>query len=385
MKGIVSYIKEYGKYTLQEMPLNEVDTLILSQLSYLKFDSMVPSPTANQPSVTLKSILKHEAYEELYADKRYEKVNRSLFQAAASSKRFGNLKLNNYISLLDEDWELQFSAMTFLFEDGLVYVAFRGTDENMVGWKEDFNMAYMCPIPAQEKAVQYLNLVGEHIARDFVVGGHSKGGNLAVYGAMMCKKTTQSRICAIYSHDGPGFLPQILQKPEFSMIHDRIHKLIPRSSVVGMMLQTQENYEVVECRKFGILQHDPFNWIVEENHFVKADNIHIHSALSDNSVNQWMANMDEEQRKEFIDQLFGIFETAGVTNLSDFKTEWKSLLPAIMTAIEQMGSESKDMMKVIFKNLFDEISMAVKTKVIEKVEEIQQLLDNQLPQDGKQD
>ena len=149
MKGtIIDYLKEYAAVSLKDEPMNDVDSLVLCQFSYLKFDGLVPSATADEKPVSLQQLYEHPDYEKLYGDERYEKENRALFEAMRKCVRFRNMKLNCYINIIGNqaDFETQFSAVTFLLEDGAMYVAYRGTDETIVGWKEDFNMAFLSPV-----------------------------------------------------------------------------------------------------------------------------------------------------------------------------------------------------------------------------------------------
>ena len=175
MGTVLDFLKEYGRYSFREMAMTEVDSLALCQLSYLKFDGMVPGVKENGSSVTLKSLREHPDYEKLFADVRYEQENRALVEGMLAGKRFRNLKLNCYVNFIEKEWETQFSAITFILSDGTVYVAFRGTDETIVGWKEDFNMAFLSPVPGQAYSVEYLNTVASRILCPFYVGGHSKG------------------------------------------------------------------------------------------------------------------------------------------------------------------------------------------------------------------
>ncbi|HOO27647.1 MAG TPA: DUF2974 domain-containing protein [Lachnospiraceae bacterium] len=368
MKNMIDYVNEYGKYPLKELPFNEVDSLILSQFAYLKYDGIVPSVNENLPSVVLKDLPSHPEFSNLFGDERYEKVNRALFRAAADSSRFQNLRLNHYVNIVDTGWEIQFSAVTYLLEDGLVYIAFRGTDETIVGWKEDFNMAFRTPVPAQEKAVQYLNYAAAGIAGSFIVGGHSKGGNLAVYSAMKCRESVKERMIRIYSHDGPGFQQEVLDSGEFDVIKDRIRKLVPHSSIIGMLLQTQETYEVVECKSFGVMQHDPFNWLVEGAGFKKAGGLYRHVKMQDESVNQWISGMDKEQIREFVEQLFAVINAPGAATLIDLKADWKRSSSAMLGAIEGMDEKSKEMMRLVMKNLFRAMSDVMKVRLTEMVQ-----------------
>ena len=233
---IENYLKTYGRRSFHACPFNEVDSLLLCQLAYLKFDGMVPGVKGDQPSVTLGSLRYNCERERLFHKIIFEKENRALFGWMSESRRFRNLRLNCYVNLVDRAREVQFAAVTYLLEDNTVYVAFRGTDETFVGWKEDFNMAFLCPVPGQAMAVRYLNRMAKRFSQPFYVGGHSKGGNFAVYGAMYCVSDVRRRILRIYNMDGPGFRPEILHSARYAAVADRVVKYLPMFSVIGMLL-----------------------------------------------------------------------------------------------------------------------------------------------------
>lgn len=369
MENITGYVEEYGKHILDEEPFNEVDSLVLSQFSYLKFDKLLAVNEGDKRGRSLSELKESGDYETLFSDSRFEKVNRELFEAMAASRRFSKVKLYDYVNIVDEQWEIQFSAITCIFENGFVYIAYRGTDETLTGWKEDFNMSFITPVPAQTKAVQYLNRAGAMIRTSLVLGGHSKGGNLAVYAAMMCLEEIKDRIVLIYSHDGPGFAEGILDSSEFMSIKDRIRKTVPRSSIVGMVLQTQEKYDVVRCRNFGMLQHDPFNWIVSGTAFKKAESIHMHRHISDASVNRWIGRMDREKRQEFVELLFEILRGSGTNDLNDFKDDWMNVGRGIRNAYESMDENDRTIFLSIVREMSDAINATVKEYMAEQLEE----------------
>ena len=369
MGNITDYVIGYGRYTIDEEPFNEVDSLVLSQFSYLKFDKILTGSGRVKKAMRIWELKESGDYETLYADSRFEKVNRELFEAMAGSRRFSSVRLYDHVNIVDPQWEIQFSAITCMFDNGFTYVAFRGTDETLTGWKEDFNMSFITPVPAQEKAVQYLNRIGSSVASDLTVGGHSKGGNLAVYASMMCRPKVRSRIEAIYSHDGPGFAEGVLDSEEFACIKDRIRKSVPRSSVVGMVLQTQENYEVVKCRNFGLLQHDPYNWLIDGVGFKKADSIFRHRYVTDRSVNKWIRGMDREQRQEFVGLLFEIVRGLGSDDLNDVMGDPVNSGRRIKSTYEGMNEEDRDILKGIFRDLSDAIGETVREYVSEQIEE----------------
>lgn len=368
MGNILNYLKQYGQYSFREMPMTEVDSLIFCQLSYLKFDGMVPGIRERSPSVTLKSLAFHPDYEKLFADVRYEKVNRQLIENMAAGKRFGNLRLNCYVNIIEEQWETQFSAVTCILDDGTAYVAYRGTDETIVGWKEDFNMAFLSPVPGQAYSVKYLNAVAARMYSPFYVGGHSKGGNLAIYSAMNCRPEVQDRILKIYSMDGPGFRPEVLQECRYDLIAERVIKILPHSSLVGMLFESDTNFRVVESRSFGLLQHDPYNWKVENNYLLYADDLYERIKQMDNTLNEWILSLDEKQLRVFVDTLFQIISASEADNLIDFAAEWKKSMNGMAAALKEVDEETARVLKQVVKSLFDIAGANMKREVTSMTE-----------------
>ena len=363
MKNIIDYIGNYGGLSFAEKEFNKVDALILSQFSYLKFEGLVPEVGTFLPSVSVRDIAGNDKAADLFADERYAKQNTELFDAMARSVRFGDIGINHYIDLLSNRWEMQFSAITAYLDENTTHVVFRGTDETVIGWKEDFNMSFMTPVPAQVKAVDYLHYAAERIRGDFSVGGHSKGGNLAVYSAMKCSRLVRDRIRLIYSQDGPGFTKETLEDADFDAIADRIEKYVPRSSIIGMLLQSQEEYKVIEARSIGILQHDPFNWVVEGDDFVYRDDIAGRYVISDSSVNEWTKRADPEEMRTFFDKIYEVFEQAGVTDLNDVKGNITSIAQKAKEVADNMDEEDKKRIKEVLAVFID----SVKDQIIDSL------------------
>ena len=363
MKNIIDYINEYGNMTFSEKEFNKVDALILSEFSYLKLGGFVPGVGDMDPEVSIGEISERENVSDLFSDERYAKNNKDMFDAMAASKRFRDIKLAGFVDLVSGRWEMQFSAVIAYLDEDHAHVVFRGTDENIIGWKEDFNMSFVTPIPSQEKAVDYLNYAAQHIRGNFSVGGHSKGGNLAVYSAMKCSPYVRPRITVIYSQDGPGFTKETLETSEFDEIKDRIEKYVPRSSIVGMMLITQEDYKVIEARRVGILQHDPFNWAIDKDDFIYRDDVATRYAISDASVNEWTKRAAPEEMRVFSDRVFEVFESAGVTDLNDFRGNITTLLSNAKTVMDSLDEEDKKRIKAVISVFFDCIRDQLKEAV----------------------
>lgn len=365
---IIEYLKKYGDDTFSEKPLNDVDSLVLCQFSYLKFEGLVPFVTENRRPVLLKNLPRYKNFSHLFADERYEKENRALFDAMLNSKRYRNLKINNYINIVETDSETQFSAVTFVPQDGPAYVAYRGTDENIVGWKEDFNMAFESPVPGQLYAVTYLHMVAEKLSSDFYVGGHSKGGNLAVYAAMNSKKAVRDRILKIYSMDGPGFRKEVLKESNYDEVKDKIIKILPQSSVVGMLFETAPRYKVVASKTVGILQHNPYTWRIKENDFVYVKDIYESRKFADDAVNEWIISLKEEERKLLVDTLYQVVSASEAENLIEFSADWKKSLNGMLAALKEVDGDTKRALKGMIKALFDIAGEELKARFYDKRE-----------------
>lgn len=357
--NIIEYVVKNGIYDFSKKPFCEVDSLVISQLSYLKFEGIVKGPAGANKGVVLKKIKDHKKYDTIFRDERYRDINSKFFDALCESERFGNLILNNFIDIIDESVDVQFSAMTVEDKKGFKYLVFRGTDDSIIGWKEDLNMTFKTPVPAQEYSVKYLEKISSYWEGNFLVGGHSKGGNLAVYSAMNCRKEIRDRIISIYSHDGPGFRTELIQDSFYKDIQKRIFKYVPKSAVVGLF-GNLEDYIVVDCEKHGVKQHNPYNWIIEDFEFKKVDHIGKISSLQAEAINAWSADMTKEQWAMLSDQIFGVFKAADVTNLNDFNEDFFGTLSRVRGAVDKVDDESKDKVRAILSMFKDHATEVAK-------------------------
>ncbi|MCH5275778.1 MAG: DUF2974 domain-containing protein [Lachnospiraceae bacterium] len=353
---VITYVKKYGDYTFIEKPLNDVDSLVLCQLSYLKFDGLVPSLKPRLKAVSLRQVAADKAVDALFLDKRYEESNRALFEAVCKSRRYRRLKMNYYVNHIDTEQETQFSAITFFLEGGLNFIAFRGTDETLIGWKEDFNMAFQTPVPGQRYAVDYLETVAENLPRDFCLGGHSKGGNFAVYASMSCRKEIRERIQKIYSMDGPGFLPQMLKKGEYAEIENRIVKILPNSSLVGMLFETSPRYKVVKSKSFGLLQHDPYSWLIEGDDFLCVKGIYGLRRFTDDTLNIWICSLNPEKRKLLIDTIYQVISASRAENLIELAADWKKSMTGVLTGLKEVDADTRRILISLMKDFVEMIA-----------------------------
>ena len=315
MATMFDYIQWRGDLTFTQDPPNEVDALIFSALSYIHYGGQVESEP-EQP------ILLRHAAEYFFAQPEPEMRVRvekdlDLLQKAACSTRFGHTKLVFYRDMLIPERETQFAAVTFLLDDGSMFLAFRGTDYSLVGWKEDFNMSFQQTVPSQRLAQQYVREVAAEYALPIRLGGHSKGGNLAVFAAARSSPQLQQRILEVYNNDGPGFTKYMMGDPGYLAMVPRIRTSIPQSSVIGMLLEHEEPYTVVKSRSVSLLQHDLYSWEIMGRTFITEEEVSENSQFLDATIKEWFADMSNQERSRLVDVMFTLLGTGGVESTLD--------------------------------------------------------------------
>lgn len=350
---VFDYLKEYGDYTFEEKPLCEVDSLILSQFSYLKFDGIVPMLDDMGKSVNLLDMKAHKLFQSLFADERWRENNMALFDAMASSKRFRTMRCNYHVNILVEERETQFSAITFVLQDGTVYIAFRGTDETLVGWKEDLNMILEGSVPGQRMSADYLNQIAAKLRSPFYVGGHSKGGNLAVYSAVHCYDNVRGMILGVFDHDGPGFRDDITKLDGYLEIMPILYKTIPHSSIVGVLLNKNKKCKYVASKNLGATQHDPFSWLISDSAFVEYDTLKGNSRRAGKFMQDVVAALNDGEIELVINTIYQILRGSEVDNLIDMKKNWRSSLKNMNHALKDLDPEARKKIKSIAKELIE--------------------------------
>lgn len=343
MGTLFDYLDWRGDLSFDASPLNEVDNLILSQISYMDFEGIVPSELTAAPISLLeaaRAYLRLHRGEIPYLGKIVPPQTVSLTVRAAKTKRFGELSLCGYVNRVDADEEMQFCAVTFLSPKGRAYLAYRGTDDTLVGWKENFNMSFRQPVPAQLEAVAYLEETAGILQGDLYLGGHSKGGNLAVYAAVKCAPEYKDRVLGVFNNDGPGFDLPFVESVEYQNMRGKIRTLVPQSSVVGMLLEHEESYEVVRSSASGLLQHNAFSWDVLGNRFIHLDTVSEESRLIDSTLKEWMRALEREERERFVDSFYEVLSATGAKTLTELSADkvklvkiWNTLDPTSRNVI----------------------------------------------------
>ena len=353
MPNIIDYIRWRGDVTVAASPFNDIDSLILSQITMINFKGIIPPPFESG-KISLR-----DAADTYFSDAERSACSlgaiippetKELFSEAGKSERFGNMFLSGYVSYTSIDEQTQFAALTAEVGDGSRCIVFRGTDDSLVGWKEDFNLAFMTTIPAQAEALKYLEDVSGEFGGDIRVAGHSKGGNLAVYAATEVDVSVQDRIIRVYNHDAPGFSREFLSSEKHERIEDRIRTIVPQSSVVGMLFENKGDYEIVKSTMSGILQHNPFSWELMGNDFIKLDSLTEEGRRIAGVMNDWMSSATLEERQRFVDALYSILSATEATTLTELSADKY----AVVRAIKDTDKETRNMVFSVIGIIFEE-------------------------------
>lgn len=339
MANLFDYLKWRGDLPLAEIPINDIDSLIFSRLSYLPFDGIVPAQFDSE--ITLAAAAEEILQREDAEEQVIMKMDLPFLKEVANCQRFSKLGLCGYTNQVDPDAEKQFAALVIRMGPQSSYISYRGTDLSLAGWKEDFNMSFCTPVPAQVDAVRYLNDAARSLPGRLYVGGHSKGGNLAVYAAAFCRPEVQDRLTFIHNHDGPGFDSGVLKSGGYQRVRKKIKTFIPQSSAVGMLLQHEEDYYVIRSTQVGLMQHDLFSWEVQRDQFIYLDEVTEHSRFLDHTLKTWLAQLSPEQREQFVDTLFSILEETNASTLKELTLNWHKNARIVLKSLQEMDDDMR--------------------------------------------
>ena len=360
MANVCDYVRWRGDLTLEQSEFNEIDNLILARFSYFPFDKIMEE----NEIVTIKELSKRFSEQDVTKLPILWKDDVELFPLMGDSKRFGGMLATKYINKIDAEQEKQFSAITVLMPNDTIYVSYRGTDNTIVGWKEDFNMSFKSHIASQISAKQYLEEIAkEYPSSKIIIGGHSKGGNIAVYAATFASKEVKERIINVYNNDGPGFCEDVIETPEYQEILPRVHTYIPQSSIIGRLMNHKEKYTIVESVQKGIMQHDLYSWQVLGKEFVTLKKLTNESEFIDKTIKDWLENVEPEKREQVIDAVFEILNTTEAQTMKELKANWFANAKTILGTYKNIDSDTKEMvwqtvnelLKVAKNNIFEEL------------------------------
>jgi hypothetical protein len=348
-----------GDLSLAQSEFNEIDNLILARFSYFPFDHIIKP----EETITIEEASKRFEKLDVSKEKILQNEDIEFFILLGKNERFANMQITNYVNKIIPEEEKQFSAITIIMPDDTIYISFRGTDNTLIGWKEDFNMSFQENVPSQLEAVQYTKNVAQNYKNLLRIGGHSKGGNLAVYAASFSNKEIQDRIINVYNNDGPGFQEKIIQSQNYQRILNKVHTFVPQTSIIGRLLYHEENYTVVQSTQNGVMQHDLYTWQLQGKQFIHLDEVDDGSRFIDKTIKDWLGKVSNEQRAEFINSVFEILQATDADTLAQIKEKWVKNAKILISTYKNMDEESKKMMVQTIEALF----VIIKDNIVNKI------------------
>ena len=360
MPNIMDYLNWRGDLTFKQNSINEVDAVILSRVSYLPFKEIDIEKIESIENISNKM-------KDLSLDKFIWKADKEFIIKLGQTDRYKNLILTDYQEIMDLEAEKQFAAVTIWLPKGYKYISFRGTDMSLVGWKEDFNMSFMQNIPSQLEALKYLNEVGSRYRGKLIVGGHSKGGNLSVYASMFCKKRIQKKIVEIINADGPGFDESIFNTENYIKILEKVNTYIPQSSIIGRLLEHDEDYEIIHSTQKGIMQHDIYSWQVNATNLVRIPNLTNDSQFVNKVVREWLQKTTPEQRKNFVNVIYDVLIATEAKSIHDFGIDTIKKVATVIKSYKNIDKEERKEIESMIKLMFESAIKTIKDKRKEDV------------------
>ena len=348
MKNMLDYIKEFGHVSFEERAFSEIDALVLTELEYLPLEKVVPSDENGENFVTVKEIAEYmqEHKQELFDENpmMITQERHEVSQVIADAPRFQSLKFFGVVSEWDKDTTKQFAAVTVEVEPSVRLVVFRGTDETLIGWKEDFLMTYSPLVAAQTDAKEYLAKQASLWGGDLMISGHSKGGNLAIYAAATQEEDVQLRIVDIFCFDSPGLYRSVLETKGYQNIVPLAMRYIPQDSLVGLMLESEVPYVIVKSNATGAMQHSAMTWEIEDGQFIKMEKLTKNSQLNDQTFKKWTESVSDEELELFWNVFFELLFSVGIDTVNDLYGEFMHYVQEFLKAAGNMDEEKRELL-----------------------------------------
>lgn len=348
MKNMLDYIKEFGHVSFEERAFSEIDALVLTELEYLPLEKVVPSDENGENFVTVKEIAEYmqEHKQELFDENpmMITQERHEVSQVIADAPRFQSLKFFGVVSEWDKDTTKQFAAVTVEVEPSVRLVVFRGTDETLIGWKEDFLMTYSPLVAAQTDAKEYLAKQASLWGGDLMISGHSKGGNLAIYAAATQEEDVQLRIVDIFCFDSPGLYRSVLETKGYQNIVPLAMRYIPQDSLVGLMLESEVPYVIVKSNATGAMQHSAMTWEIEDGQFIKMEKLTKNSQLNDQTFKKWTESVSDEELELFWNVFFELLFSVGIDTVNDLYGQFMHYVQEFLKAAGNMDEEKRELL-----------------------------------------
>ena len=356
MPTIFDYLKANQYDSFYDKEFTVLDALALTELAYLPFEDLVPAEISVQNYISLQHLAEQfeEKFQGKYPPLGMVNAHRlKLLSYLSSFKRYKHIKALGFANDVSLDSQKQFAAITYQIRPKEYLVVFRGTDDSIIGWKEDFHLTYMKEIPAQLAARDYLKEVLDKLDGKVWLAGHSKGGNLATYAACHVETSIQDRVQKVYSFDAPGLHSSIRNSDNFKAIEGKILSIIPENSIVGMMLDTPDTDLVVKSKTFGLLQHLMVSWEIEGDQFKVVPKVTEDSIQVDQTLKSWTASLSEEELRDFFDLFFGLFIEADIHRFGDITVDTPVKIQKLIENRRNLTPDQAAMMDRLSRQLID--------------------------------
>ena len=357
MDSILDYLKWYGEFSFKEKPLTEVDNFILCKLVYVIL-SDINIDTPQKFSEVVKKLKETSGIRGSFYGRE------SWVEQAAYTKRFGDMVLSNHVDVLDEALSAQFAAMTFDLREDLRFIAYRGTDETMAGWKEDFMISFT-ETEAQKRATKYLQEAVDGVHR-IIVAGHSKGANLALYATTHIEGELLDQVDFVYLNDGPGLCPEVCDKACVSKIKDKALRFIPEYSIFGKLFEeTDIPVKIIKSSEEGVMQHELFTWCVKHGSPEYANCNNPGSVFINQVLNQWIESVNDAKRTSFVNNLFNAIDKAGIKTTTQVVAKGPFAIEKILIELLNLDKSTvKTFMKLPVTAALDKAPDSEKVKTI---------------------
>lgn len=393
---LFDYLFWIGRFPFSKVPMNELDGAIFAIFTYIDL-RLLFSPTDSKDKCPKKSSFsvkevanwaaKEMDIEKISSQSEFDKKYIDLLFSMSKTIRYASIRVSDYIWELDPLLEKQFCALTFKIPKIGGVLAFRGTDDNLVSWKENFNMSFMSSVPSQEDALHYLIHYAKRHTGYFYSCGHSKGGNLAAFAALHLPQKYRHRLAKVYSYDGPGFGFDVIESKQYKKIQGKIVTFVPQSSIVGMLLHHSEPFHVVPSSLSGIFQHDPFSWKVEGLHFGRLDEVSQKSRRISTLFRHWIINTEKEEAEIFIDTIYDLLIETKAKTVTQLIAEGGRLPLKILKSLRKLSPDKRHLILKMMAGFLSAYRAALnpnETSVATDCIQTEELLSNSLTKTEKE-
>lgn len=364
MDNIVSYLRDQQQ-SFSERSLCAVDSLVLSTISYFNFEFVDFADASGSNSVKLHDVLALSDKQRITQGNWLQDSSgtEDFWQALMASRRYRDVSVGHYVNEASDQVVKQFSAVSLFLPHEVIYLAFRGTDGSFAGWKEDFNLFFKEVIPSQESAARYLANLSSETSQPLILGGHSKGGNLAEYAALVADDMVFDRIVSVYNHDGPSFLEDPSKRISTEEYGKKLQKTVPETSIFGMILEKRSNYKVVRSTAKFIFQHEPFTWIVQGDDFLYQEALNEDAVFLDTTLDSWLKGRSAEERQLLVDTAFDLIMSTNADNWTDFHDRLTQNARLILEKSVKLDPETKK----LFQRAITSLATMFKDEAVKRV------------------